>query len=108
MFGAIAGDAMAEFVVDRTLPAVDQREVEAAVIAAMGPFGGAGSENIFSIRQEIESLMWDKGGIVRNGPDLESVIAHWTNWGTGSSRRRSRRSASTTKPGRSGWTCGAS
>ena len=75
VFGAIAGDAMAEFVVDRTLPAVDQREVEAAVIAAMGPFGGTGSENIFSIRQEIESLMWDKGGIVRNGPDLESVIA---------------------------------
>ena len=75
VFGAIAGDAMAEFVVDRTLPVVDQRQVESAVIAAMGPFGGTGSENIFSIRQEIESLMWDKGGIVRNGPDLESVIA---------------------------------
>ena len=82
VFGAIAGDAMAEFVVDRTLPAVDQREVEAAVIAAMGPFGGSGNENIFSIRQEIESLMWDKGGIVRNGPDLEAVIASLDELGT--------------------------
>ena len=74
VFGAIAGDAMAEFVVDRTLPAVSPRQVDSLVEAATKPFGVSGSGNIFSIRQEVESLMWDKGGIVRDGPGLESVL----------------------------------
>lgn len=75
VFGAIAGDAMAEFVVDRTLPAVSPRQVDSLVKDATRPFGESGSGNIFSIRQEVESLMWDKGGIVRDGPGLESVLA---------------------------------
>ena len=75
VFGAIAGDAMAEHVVDRSQPVLEPGQAESLATAAMVPTGSTGSENIFSIRQEIEALMWDKGGIVRNGPGLESVIA---------------------------------
>ena len=75
VFGAIAGDAMAEFVEDRTLPTVAPRQVDSLVKGAIAPFGTSGSGNIFSIRQEVESLMWDKGGIVRDGPGLESALA---------------------------------
>ena len=75
VFGAIAGDAMAEFVVDRSQPTVDANQVERVINEAMEPMGREGGENIFSIRREVESLMWDEGGIVRSGPGLESLIA---------------------------------
>ena len=75
VFGALAGDAMAEFVEDRTLPTVAPRQVDSLVEGATAPLGASGSGNIFSIRQEVEALMWDKGGIVRNSPGLESVLS---------------------------------
>jgi len=75
VFGTIAGDAMADFVADRSQPVMDEYQVEEAIAKATQPLGGTGGENIHFIRKEIETLMWDKGGIVRSGPQLEEALA---------------------------------
>ena len=74
VFGTIAGDSMAEFVTDRSQPVMDQQQVEDAIAKATRPLGGTGGENIHAIRKEVETLMWDKGGIVRSGPELEEAL----------------------------------
>jgi succinate dehydrogenase / fumarate reductase flavoprotein subunit/fumarate reductase flavoprotein subunit len=75
VFGTIAGDAMAGFVTDRSQPVMDEYQVEEAIARATQPLGGTVGENIHDIRKEIEALMWDKGGIVRSGPQLEEALA---------------------------------
>ena len=75
VFGALAGDSMAEFATDRSRPVVDGKQVEDTIAKATQPMGRNGGENIHSIRKEIESLMWDKGGIVRSGPGIEEALA---------------------------------
>jgi succinate dehydrogenase/fumarate reductase flavoprotein subunit len=60
---------------DRSQPTVDPEQAERVIAEALEPMRREGGENIFSIRREVESLMWDEGGIVRSGPGLESVIA---------------------------------
>jgi succinate dehydrogenase / fumarate reductase flavoprotein subunit/fumarate reductase flavoprotein subunit len=74
VFGAIAGDVMARYVAGRTQPVINPRQVEEAIAQALQPMRQEGAENIFTIRREIEELMWDKGGVVRNGPDLEAAL----------------------------------
>ena len=32
-------------------------------------------ENSFAVREALEDLMWEKVGVVRNGPDLEKAVA---------------------------------
>ena len=74
VFGALAGDAMAEFASDRSQPVVHGKQIDDAIGDATLPMGRDGGENIHSIRKEIESLMWDKGGIVRSGLGLEEAL----------------------------------
>ena len=39
------------------------------------PLRNTGDDNIFSLRREIEELMWDKGGVVRSAEGLASAWA---------------------------------
>jgi succinate dehydrogenase / fumarate reductase flavoprotein subunit/fumarate reductase flavoprotein subunit len=79
VFGALAGDAMAEFVTGRPQPEPDPAQVKEAVTEAVRPLrqddGPLEGENIHAIRREIEDLMWAQGGVVRDGPGLVSAIA---------------------------------
>jgi succinate dehydrogenase / fumarate reductase flavoprotein subunit/fumarate reductase flavoprotein subunit len=83
VFGALAGDAMAEFAAGRPQPEADPAQVKKELAEAVRPLrrkdgqegGQEGGENIHAIRREIEALMWAQGGLVRDGPGLESAIA---------------------------------
>ncbi len=74
VFGARAGDAMAEYVRDRSQPVVSSEQVETVVSEVAGPLNGGGDGNIFEIRKEIEDLMWGKVGLVRDGSGLEEAL----------------------------------
>ncbi len=74
VFGARAGDAMAEYVRDRSQPVVSSEQVETVVGEVAGPLNGGGDGNIFEIRKEIEDLMWEKVGLVRDGSGLEEAL----------------------------------
>lgn len=79
VFGAVAGDAMAEFVSSRPVFQLDSQQVEAAITEALQPLRLDTGEDIHGIRREIEELMWEKGGIARSGPGLEAAIAELDN-----------------------------
>ena len=74
VFGALAGDAMAGFAIQRGQPSLSTSEMEAAISWALQPFDHDAGENIFGIRREIEELMWDGGGLVRSGPGLQRTL----------------------------------
>jgi len=104
VFGTIAGDSMAQYVTDQPQPGLDVQEIDAAVTWAVQPVvadaGNTGNgENIFHIRQEIERLMWAKGGLVRDGDGLQEAITELANLGE-------RAEKATVSPGREynpGW-----
>jgi succinate dehydrogenase/fumarate reductase flavoprotein subunit len=69
VFGARAGDTMAAEVLSRELTS----NGEAVELAAKWtePLKRDRGENVFALRTELEDLMWQKVGLVRNGGDLE-------------------------------------
>jgi fumarate reductase flavoprotein subunit len=74
VFGAIAGDRMAEAVAGNrgALPECDPRAIDAALGRAYGPIGRAPGD-VFAIREELLELMWDQVGILRTGVGLQSA-----------------------------------
>lgn len=74
VFGALAGDVMAH-----SLSATAPRQVSAAYIRERCAFWSeplcrTAGERPNVLRREIENLMWEKVGLVRNGPDLQSAL----------------------------------
>jgi succinate dehydrogenase/fumarate reductase flavoprotein subunit len=74
VFGALAGDVMAQ-----SPPTTALRQVSAAQIHERcefwsQPLRRTEGERPNILHREIENLMWEKVGLVRNGPDLQSAI----------------------------------
>ena len=74
VFGARAGDAMAGYVRDASRSSISARQIKAAIDDALKPMTGSGGENIYAIRSEIEDLMWEKVGLVRDGAGMQSAL----------------------------------
>lgn len=74
VFGCRAGEAMAADVLGRPRPALSEAAVREAVAAACAPLARAVGEGVYPIREAMRSLLWEKVGLVRNGPDLEGAL----------------------------------
>jgi succinate dehydrogenase / fumarate reductase flavoprotein subunit/fumarate reductase flavoprotein subunit len=74
VFGARAGDAMAEYVATRELPSVSGPQVEQMAVRWMSAMMRDTGEDALDVRERLEDLMWEKVGVVRNGPDLEQAV----------------------------------
>jgi fumarate reductase flavoprotein subunit len=76
VFGAIAGDRMAEAVARErgTLPDCDARAIDAALDRAYGPLG-RNAGDVFAMREELLELMWDEVGILRTGAALQNAMS---------------------------------
>jgi fumarate reductase flavoprotein subunit len=76
VFGAIAGDHMAEAAARGrgALPDCDARVIDAALDRAYRPIGRAPGD-VFAIREELLELMWDQVGILRTGAGLANATA---------------------------------
>lgn len=75
VYGARAGDCMAEYVAT-----ADLRDVSASHVRELGrdwseALGRDEGESAFALRAELESLMWDKVGIVRHEQGLGEALA---------------------------------
>jgi succinate dehydrogenase/fumarate reductase flavoprotein subunit len=73
VFGGIAGDSMAAYIADKSLPAVSEAQVREAIASALAPFDRAIGEDVYALRDELATLMWEKAGLVRHASDLESA-----------------------------------
>jgi succinate dehydrogenase / fumarate reductase flavoprotein subunit len=76
VFGKRAGEHAAVFAKQNGAPAVDERQVEAAAARAVEPFErGAAAENPFAIQQDLQAMMQDLVGIVRDEREMQQAMA---------------------------------
>ncbi len=74
-FGRRAGLAAAEYAArQNSVSAIDEKEIEAAVSAALAPFGRAEGENAFAIHDDLRELMQTRVGIARTQEGLEIAV----------------------------------
>jgi fumarate reductase flavoprotein subunit len=66
VFGAVAGDVMAQRVRDMDLASPDEAAIEAAVAACEAPFRRKASAGLEQIRSRLHDTMWEKVGIIRD------------------------------------------
>jgi len=77
VFGGIAGDAMAEWVAGRPMPALSDGALRAAVQRALAPLGGGAAETgaLYALQSRLRDLMWEQVGLIRDGAGLEAALA---------------------------------
>ncbi|HUZ10671.1 MAG TPA: fumarate reductase/succinate dehydrogenase flavoprotein subunit [Acidimicrobiales bacterium] len=82
VFGRRAGIGAADFAEGRTgTPEVDAAEVDAAVAAALEPFGRDGGENPYDVHHSLQDTMQSLVGIIRTGSELEQALGKLTELG---------------------------
>ena len=75
VFGRRAGLGAAEYVgALAARPQVQQADVDAAVASALAPFSATGGENPYQIQYDLQQMMNDLVGIIRNGQELQEAL----------------------------------
>ncbi len=75
VFGARAGKGAADYAKGlSTTPAVRREQVEAATKMALTPFDEPGTENPYTVMQDLQHCMENNVGIVRNKADMEKGL----------------------------------
>lgn len=74
VFGARAGDSVAEYMNAPYTPKVSESQIQDLCKRWLEPLERTEGENPFQLREQMEELMWKKSGVVRNGPDMESAV----------------------------------
>jgi fumarate reductase flavoprotein subunit len=75
VFGGIAGDVMADWVVGRPLPQLSRAHVDAAVAATTAPLARSeGSESLYALQARLRQVMWDHVGLIRAGEGLKLAL----------------------------------
>ena len=75
VFGKRAGEHAAIFAKANAAGTIDERQVDAAAKRALEPFErGQSGENPFRIQQQLQSVMQDQVGIVREEPEMRQAL----------------------------------
>ena len=75
VFGAVAGDTMAQWVQGRGMHAADESVIAAAVDACERPFRNRAPANLEALREKLYDTMWHKVGIIRDAAGLDQARA---------------------------------
>ncbi|MBI4278452.1 MAG: FAD-binding protein [Armatimonadetes bacterium] len=75
VFGALAGDVLAEDVVGRAPAASEEGEVRRAIEEVTAPLGRDTGEDAYALLDRLRAMMWEKAGVVREAHALEEAIA---------------------------------
>ena len=70
VFGKRAGEFAAQFAKDQSLGEINQNQIEETTRWALEPFGRSRGENPFQIQHELQDMMQDLVGIVRNEDEM--------------------------------------
>jgi succinate dehydrogenase / fumarate reductase, flavoprotein subunit len=77
VFGKRAGEFAARFACEHPSAAIDSSQVEGAERSALEPFERVADSNgtgAYQVQQELQTMMQDQVGIVRNAPDMERAL----------------------------------
>jgi fumarate reductase flavoprotein subunit len=75
VFGGIAGDVMAEYVVGRLLPQIPDAMVQAACAATTAPLERTEGESLYLLQARLRQLMWEHAGLIRSGEGLKLALS---------------------------------
>ncbi len=75
VFGGIAGDVMADWVVGRPEISISRGAAEALVTDVRSPFLTAGQESVYAIRDRMRDVMWEHVGLIREESGLQRAMA---------------------------------
>jgi succinate dehydrogenase/fumarate reductase flavoprotein subunit len=75
VFGGIAGDVLADWVVGRPRPAVSLADASHRAAAARAPVGRGERDAVVAMRAGLRDLMWEHAGLVRTARGLETALA---------------------------------
>ncbi len=75
VFGGIAGDTMAEWVVGRPLPRLARADIEAGARRAAAPLERGEGESLYALQSRLRELMWEHVGLIRTGDGLKQALA---------------------------------
>ncbi|MGE3536202.1 MAG: FAD-binding protein [Candidatus Tectimicrobiota bacterium] len=73
VFGGIAGDSLAAYIVGQELPALEEAELQRQVQRVLTPFERDRGEDVYALRDELRTLMWEQAGLVRHAAGLETA-----------------------------------
>ena len=82
VFGGIAGDRMAQWVIGRPLPPMAEAAVEEEARRAVAPLGASGVGDLYALQARLRDLMWERVGLIRDGPGLRVALAEIDTIGT--------------------------
>ncbi|HJT81256.1 MAG TPA: FAD-binding protein, partial [Chthoniobacterales bacterium] len=74
VFGKRAGEFAAQFAKENSLGAIDQAQVESSARETLQPFDRGGGENPYQIQKDLQELMQDNVGIVRNENEMRTAL----------------------------------
>jgi succinate dehydrogenase / fumarate reductase flavoprotein subunit len=74
VFGKRAGEYGAKFAREHGAGSIDGAEVDAAAKAALAPFDRDGREGPYKVQQDLQEVMQDLVGIVRNEADMRRAL----------------------------------
>jgi fumarate reductase flavoprotein subunit len=73
VFGGIAGDRMATYIEGKSVPGISEAQVRATIARVLAPFDSPGGEDVYRLRDELQTLMWERAGLVRHASDLAAA-----------------------------------
>jgi succinate dehydrogenase/fumarate reductase flavoprotein subunit len=73
VFGGIAGDVMADWVVGRPWPRLSDADAEACAAAARAPLGRP-PDGVVPIRAALREVMWTHAGLIRTRQGLQAAL----------------------------------
>jgi succinate dehydrogenase / fumarate reductase flavoprotein subunit len=74
VFGKRAGEYGAKFAREHGAGTIDDAEIDAAARAALAPFDREGREGPYKVQQDLQEMMQDLVGIVRNEADMRRAL----------------------------------
>ena len=75
VFGGIAGDGMADWVLGRSKPAVSWAEAESLAVEARSAFNEDGPEHLYAVCDRMREVMWEHMGLMREESGLLRVLS---------------------------------
>jgi succinate dehydrogenase / fumarate reductase flavoprotein subunit len=76
VFGKRAGEYAAQYAKGNALGAINSSEIDRVAKAAVKPFERSAGENPYQIQKDLQEMMQDNVGIVRNEGEMQSAMEH--------------------------------
>lgn len=74
VFGGIAGDVMAEFVLSRPAPRLGAAALEDSARQLAAPLARPATRDLYDLQRELREVMWREVGLIRDGDGLRDAL----------------------------------